>query len=68
MPNLYTAVKYVRLCYGEGEGVIFLNQLRIPDEGALNPLQIALLSLKCYKMGFVLESVQCGVKDYVYIQ
>ena len=58
------AVKYAKSCFYKGEGVPFINQLRIPDENALNPLQMALLSLKCYEMGFAIGSLQRGAKDH----
>ena len=58
------AVKCARYYFGEGEGVPFLNQLRIPDEYTLNPLHISLLSLKCYEMGFAIHSLQHGTKDH----
>ena len=58
------AVKCAKLCFYEGEGVPFINQLRIPDENALNPLQMALLSLKCFEMGFAVSSVHDGTKDH----
>ena len=59
-----TAMKCAKLCFYEGEGVPFLNQLKIADENALNPLQMALLSLKCFEMGFAVPSVQDGTKDH----
>ena len=47
------------------EGVSFINQLSIPDENALNPLHISLLSFKCFEMGFTgSSSVQSGAKDH----
>ena len=58
------AVKCVRYCFHTGEGVPFLNQLRIPDENTLNPLHISLLSLKCYEMGFAICSVKRGTKEH----
>ena len=58
------AVKCVKRCFYNGEGVPFINQLKIPDENALNPLQMALLSLKCYEMGFAVTSVHNGTKDH----
>ena len=45
-------------------GVKFLNQLNLQDEDALNPLQLSLLSLKCYEMGFATRSVEFGTKDH----
>ena len=56
------AVKCAKLCFYKG--VSFINQLRIPDENALNPLQMALLSLKCFEMGFATDSVRRGTKDH----
>ena len=58
------AMKCAKLCFYEGEGVPFINQLRIPDENDLNPLQLALLSLKCFEMGFAISSVHDGTKDH----
>ena len=58
------AVKCVRYYFGEGEGVPFLKQLRLPDDNTLNPLHISLLSLKCYEMGFAIASLQRGAKDH----
>ena len=58
------AVKCAKYYFCEGEGVPFLNQLRIPDENPLNPLQMALLSLKSFEMGFARGSVQRGIKDH----
>ena len=58
------AVKCAKHYFCQGEGVSFLSKLRILDENALNPLQMALLSLKCFEMGFAIGSVKCGAKDY----
>ena len=58
------AVKCAKCYFSEGEGVPFLNQLIIPDENALNPLHISLLSLKCFKMEFAADSVKHGTKDH----
>ena len=58
------AVKYTKFYFGQGEGDSFLNHLSIPDENTLNPLQISLLSLKCYEMGFASDSVQRGANDH----
>ena len=58
------AVKCAKFYFCEGEGVPFINQLRIPDEKSLNPLQMALLSLKCFKMGFAINGIQHGAKDH----
>ena len=48
------------------KGVPFLNQLSLPDGSSLNPLHIALLSLKCFKMGFAGKgsSIELGAKDH----
>ena len=46
------------------KGVKFLNQLNLPDEKALNPLHMSLLSFKCYEMGFATRSVEFGAKDH----
>ena len=61
MPAAVNCAKYY---FCEGEGVLFLNQLRIPDVNTLNPLQISLLSLKCYERGFAIGSLQRGAKDH----
>ena len=58
------AVKCARYYFGEGEGLPFIDQLQIPDENALNPLQVALLSLKCFEMGFASDSVRRGANDH----
>ena len=58
------AVKCVEYRFCKSESSSFLNKLRIPNDNALNPLQMALLSLKCYKMGFAIGSVQHGTKDH----
>ena len=58
------AVKCAKHYFCQGEGVSFLSKLRIPDENALNPLHMALLSLKCFEMGFAIGSVECGTKDH----
>ena len=47
------AMKFAKYYFCKGEGVPFLNQLCIPDDIALYPLHISLLSMKCFKMGFV---------------
>ena len=44
------AVKCAKYCFDECEGVLFLNQLRIPFENTLNSLHTSLLTLKCFKM------------------
>ena len=58
------AVKCAKYFFQHGESVPYISQLRIPDENALNPLQMALLSLKCSKMGFAIDSVKRGTKDH----
>ena len=58
------AVKCVKYFFQHGESVPFITQLSIPHENSLNPLQMALLSLKCFKMGFAIGSVKRGVKDH----
>ena len=58
------AVKCAKHFFQRGERVSFISQLGIPDENALNPLQMALLSLKCLVMGFASLSVQRGAKDH----
>ena len=56
------AVKCAKYCFHTGAS--FISQLRIADENALNPLQVALLSLKCYEMGFAIALVENGAKDH----
>ena len=56
------AVKCAKYCFHTGAS--FISQLRIADENALNPLQMALLSLKCYEMGFAIALVENGTKDH----
>ena len=58
------AVKCAKYCFQVGEGASFISQLRIPDENALNPLQMALLSMKCFEMGFAIALVENGTKDH----
>ena len=59
------AVKCAKYYFYKGEGVPFLNKLRIPDESTLNPLHISLLSLKCYEMGFAIGTgLQHLAKDH----
>ena len=50
--------------YYFNRGVQFINQLTIPDENALNPLHVSLISMKCFRMEFVGTSVTCGTKDH----
>ena len=61
MPAAVNCVKY---CFQKSEGISFISQLSTSDENALNPLQMALLSLKCFKMGFAIYSSQRGTKDH----
>ena len=58
------AVKLAKEVFSKS--VLFLNQLRIPDESTLNPLHISLLSAKCkyYAMGFAIGSVKRCTKDH----
>ena len=58
------AVKSAKCYFSEGEGVTFLNKLSIPDDSALETLQLSLLSLKCFEMGFAIGDVQNGAKDH----
>ena len=58
------AVKCAKYYFCEDEGVLFLNQLRMPDVNILNPLHISLLSLKCYERGFAIDSVKRGTKEH----
>ena len=58
------AVMYTKCCFDYNGGASFISKLRIPDESALNPLQMALLALKCFKRGFAIGSLQRGAKDH----
>ena len=59
------AVKCAKYYFHKGEGVPFINKLCIPDENApMSLLHIALLSLKCFEMGFAGSIVQKGAKDH----
>ena len=58
------AMKSAKYYFGEGGGVTFLNQLGIPDDIALYPLQLSLLSLKCFEMGFVIGGIRNGTTDH----
>ena len=58
------AMKSAKYYFCKGEGVTFLNQLNIPDDSALHTLQLSLLSLKCFEMGFAIGGVQNGAKDH----
>ena len=57
------AMKFAKYLFSRG--VPFLNQLNIPEENALNPLHMSLLSLKCFDMGLVDAgfAVDYGVKE-----
>ena len=59
------AVKCAKFYFFKG-GVPFLDQLSLPDGSSLSPLHIALLSLKCFEMGFDGKgsSIECGAKDH----
>ena len=56
------AMKFAK--YYFDEGVPFIGQLNIADENPLNPLQMALLSVKCFEMGFAIGSVHHGTTDH----
>ena len=59
------AVKCAKYYFYKGEGVPFISKLCIPDENApMSLLHVALLSLKCFKMGFAGPTVQNGVKNH----
>ena len=59
------AVKCAKYYFHKGEGVPFINKLCIPNENApMSLLHIALLSLKCFEMGFAGPTVQKGVKNH----
>ena len=47
------------------KGVPFIDQLNMADENTLNPLQMSILSMKCFKMGFAIKSVEVGTKDHM---
>ena len=47
------------------KGVPFIDQLNMADENTLNPLQMSILSMKCFKMGFAIKSVEFGTKDHM---
>ena len=58
------AVKCAKYYFYKG-GVPFIDSLCIPDENApMSLLHIALLSLKCFEMGFAGLAVQKGVKNH----
>ena len=46
------------------EGGVFFQQLNLPDGSSLNPLHMALLSYKCFEMGFAGVSLRYGIKDH----
>ena len=56
------AVKCAKYCFHTGAS--FISQLCIADENALNPLHMALLSMKCFEMGFAIALVENGPKDH----
>ena len=58
------AMKFAKYYFCKGEGVPFLNQLNIPDDIALNPLHISILSIKCFKMGFVGHMVNSSAMNH----
>ena len=58
------AMKFAKYYFCKGEGVPFLNQLNIPDDIALNPLHISILSMKCFKMGFVGHKVNNSAMNH----
>ena len=62
--SLPAAVKCAKHYFHIGEGVPFIDQLHLLDENTLNPLQISLLSLKCFEMGFAEYSIQHGANDH----
>ena len=61
---LPAAMKSAKYYFCIGEGVTFLNQLSIPDDSALYTLQMSLLSLKCFEMGFALSGIRNGTNDH----
>ena len=56
------AIKFAK--YYFDESVPFIGQLNIADENPLNPLQMALLSVKCFEMGFAIGSVHHDTTDH----
>ena len=58
------AMKIAKYLFCKGEGVTFLNQLSIPVNNALHALQLSLLSMKCFEMGFAIPGTQTGSKDH----
>ena len=58
------AMKSTKYYFCRGEGVTFLNQLGIPDDSALYTLQLSLLSMKCFEMGFTISGIRNGTKDH----
>ena len=47
------------------KGVPFISQLSMGDKSTLNPLQMSILSMKCFKMGYAIKSVELGTKDHM---
>ena len=58
------AVRCAKHYFHRGEGVPFIDQLRLLDGDSLSPLHISLLSLKCFRMGFADGSIQYGTNDH----
>ena len=56
------AVKCAKYYFEKGDH--FRAKFRVGDDSELNPLQMALLSLICFKMGFPVQSVKRGAKDH----
>ena len=56
------ALKCVRFYFFKG--IPFFDQLNLPDESALNPLHMSLLSMKCFELGFVVGPFERGTKDH----
>ena len=61
---MHAAVKFAKYYFDEGEGISFINKLSLVDENALNPLQMSLLSMKCFEMGFATDSVKHGIRNH----
>ena len=58
------AVRCAKHYFHRGEGVPFIDQLRLLDGDSLSPLHISLLSLKCFRMDFADYSIQKGTNDH----
>ena len=58
------AVRCANHYFHHGEGVPFIDQLRLSDGNSLSPLHISLLSLKCFRMDFTDSSIQMGTNDH----